>query len=546
MFLVSRIVRDFVVETTTPTEGESFSFIQRGFCGLERFHCMDTQQHRFILAAPSLPQSAQLTVKDHMDQFRALMHHNDDNGGGRSRDQEPTADSAGINLGSAADTDTEGNANEPFGKRRKLAERLGSDGVAGSSLLTPSGDSNMGAGVSTSSWASHGMTIPTALHQLSGVQGNVPAQVLNLHAQQQQTQQEFKPAQGRTTSGSSGVGPTPLAATDSSLGMQGLGTGSNFGTDGDHNNSNAVARAVPETSTATLQQLLMQNQAMLAAATAAGMSNIPFGNTVVAHSASGPGNSMPLAGGGSMLFPHANQQMMFQNQLAAYGMMPQGMGLPIQFLQQHSGNLIVPPGMLPQPSALGIGQLGGNAPSMGLSMAGEKAQDATQPNLNIGETTGAAAASADVSKMTGRRPLHLFMSCDEESLSEYQCLVRKQIQLFEARSEDVESNAKGRNKPIVLGQVGIRCRHCSVLAPKSRSRGATYYPAKLNGLYQAAQSMASGHLCYHCQHIPPDIRQELLILRERKSSAGGGKKYWGDGVRILGVIEDESGLRFKR
>jgi hypothetical protein len=131
-----------------------------------------------------------------------------------------------------------------------------------------------------------------------------------------------------------------------------------------------------------------------------------------------------------------------------------------------------------------------------------------------------SANSVEKTKLSGRAPAVLYMSCDDDSLSEYQCLVRKQIELFEAGREEVESNAKGRNKPIVLGQVGIRCGHCSMLNPRHRVRGATYYPAKLNGLYQAAQSMASGHLCFHCQHIPDEIRQELLVLRERKSSAG--------------------------
>lgn len=152
-------------------------------------------------------------------------------------------------------------------------------------------------------------------------------------------------------------------------------------------------------------------------------------------------------------------------------------------------------------------------------------------------------ASVDINS-TGRVPSVLYMSCDDDSLSEYQCVVRKQIELFEARREDVESNAQGRNRPIVMGQVGIRCRHCTMLPPKHRARGAIYYPAKLHGLYQAAQNMASSHLCEHCQHVPPDVRAELLKLRDRKSSAGGGKKYWADGVRVLGVFEDSDGLRF--
>lgn len=39
---------------------------------------------------------------------------------------------------------------------------------------------------------------------------------------------------------------------------------------------------------------------------------------------------------------------------------------------------------------------------------------------------------------------------------------RKQIELFEAKQEDVDAGAQGRNKPIILGQVGIRCIHVSL------------------------------------------------------------------------------------
>jgi hypothetical protein len=148
--------------------------------------------------------------------------------------------------------------------------------------------------------------------------------------------------------------------------------------------------------------------------------------------------------------------------------------------------------------------------------------------------------------MTGRPASVIYMSCDDDSLSEYQCLVRKQIETFEARREDVESTTQGRNRPVVMGQVGIRCRHCTMLPPKQRARGAVYYPAKLDGLYQAAQNMASSHLCGQCQHVPPDIRAELLNLRDRKSSAGGGKKHWADGVRNKGVFEDDDGLRYEK
>jgi hypothetical protein len=138
--------------------------------------------------------------------------------------------------------------------------------------------------------------------------------------------------------------------------------------------------------------------------------------------------------------------------------------------------------------------------------------------------------------------LHNFFSFTMELVF----LLHQNVILAAAGLEDVESNAQGRNRPIVMGQVGIRCRHCTMLPPRHRARGAIYYPAKLHGIYQAAQNMATAHISDHCQHVPDDIKTDLLKLRERKSSAGGGKKYWGDAVRVLGVLEDEDGLRFER
>lgn len=198
-------------------------------------------------------------------------------------------------------------------------------------------------------------------------------------------------------------------------------------------------------------------------------------------------------------------------------------------------------------AATGAAQLS-HSPAVLASSLSSSQQQQSQPGhqqQKLASSSRASGMEAGERNVTGRPPALLFMACDNDSLSEYQCLVRKQIELFEALSEDVETNAQGRNRPIVMGQVGIRCRHCSMLPPKHRARGAVYYPARLNGLYQAAQNMATSHLSEHCQHIREDVRNELKKLRDRKSSAGGGKKYWADGVRVLGVFEDQDGLRFE-
>jgi hypothetical protein len=116
---------------------------------------------------------------------------------------------------------------------------------------------------------------------------------------------------------------------------------------------------------------------------------------------------------------------------------------------------------------------------------------------------------------------------------------------FYSTADDVQWNAQGRNKAIVLGQVGIRCRYCARLPTWSRARGAVYYSATLDGLYQAAQNMAKNHLCRHCRLIPEDTRQKLIGLRDCKRRAAGGKKYWAEGARVLGVRQYNDGLRFK-
>lgn len=191
---------------------------------------------------------------------------------------------------------------------------------------------------------------------------------------------------------------------------------------------------------------------------------------------------------------------------------------------------------------------GGAGGYLGMSMPGAAAAGAGAGGMPRGNAMQAKKRPAPVSNpnTTGRQPIHLFMSCDMDDLSPYQCLVRKQIELFEAQDIDAETNARGRNRPIVVGQVGIRCKHCKMLPPRKRERAAIYYPSKLDRLYQAGQTMASVHLGQHCNHIPEHLRQELARLREGKSAALAGKKYWSDGARALGVIEEDERLFFKR
>ncbi len=73
-------------------------------------------------------------------------------------------------------------------------------------------------------------------------------------------------------------------------------------------------------------------------------------------------------------------------------------------------------------------------------------------------------------------PSVLYFDDDADHLSPYQCLLRQQIEIFEACSDDVQYNASRMNRVIVLSQVGLRCRHCAGSPEWERANGAVYYP----------------------------------------------------------------------
>ncbi len=267
-------------------------------------------------------------------------------------------------------------------------------------------------------------------------------------------------------------------------------------------------------------------------------------------------NQLRLAGGIAPFFQNTQVQsnndlqqlsVLLQQHLYGFGL-GQTLGINLQSSQGAVGGLFSNstatnpdsfPATLP---ATAIGNTTTNSISENFPSVNHRNDDSF---TTINHSLDATPQDESRGGVTGRSPIPLYISCDSDSLSEYQCLVRKHIELFEATVEDVESNAQGRNRPIVLGQVGIRCRHCTMLPPRHRSRGAIYYPSKLPGIYQAAQNLAVAHLGEHCQNVPDDLRATLSQLRERKSAAGCGKRYWANGVRVLGVFEDRDGLRFE-
>jgi hypothetical protein len=145
-----------------------------------------------------------------------------------------------------------------------------------------------------------------------------------------------------------------------------------------------------------------------------------------------------------------------------------------------------------------------------------------------------------------RLPCILAQKNDALKLSAHQCLLRHQIEAFHATPVDATTHTRGRNKPIVIGQVGIRCIHCAHLPIAQRQKGSTYFPSSVLGLYQAAQNMSTMHIqCGLCQHMSETLRTQfaqLLATKTTTGSSGAGRPYWAESARKLGLVDTAFGI----
>ena len=135
---------------------------------------------------------------------------------------------------------------------------------------------------------------------------------------------------------------------------------------------------------------------------------------------------------------------------------------------------------------------------------------------------------------------------DKFWLSELQVYLRSNFaEAFAATEEDIAAPMHGRNKPIALGQVGIRCMHCKNDPPSERGQQATSYPSLISGIYNSVQQMLRLHFdC--CLAMPAEVRKKIESLKVSSSARGGRKQYWIDSSKRLGLVDTPHGIHFGR
>jgi hypothetical protein len=128
---------------------------------------------------------------------------------------------------------------------------------------------------------------------------------------------------------------------------------------------------------------------------------------------------------------------------------------------------------------------------------------------------------------------------DKDWLSDLDCFVRKQIEVFRASKADVEHAVEDQKCPIQIGQVGLRCLHC---AKGGRIQGdAVTYPCALSGIYESVKEWQHRHLD-GCTSLPPPLKRERSKHSRGASSLSSVlRRYYVQAARGIGLYDSEDG-----
>ena len=134
---------------------------------------------------------------------------------------------------------------------------------------------------------------------------------------------------------------------------------------------------------------------------------------------------------------------------------------------------------------------------------------------------------------------------DRKMLSKYQVLLRSSLEFCVASTDDTMTSQQGRRQRLRVGQVGVRCIHCSHMPPAFRSKGAANYPRSIGSLYQAAQNVATAHFLspkHSCPHFPAALQKEMMEAKTQPATSLVGPPYWARQCRKLGMVEEDGSV----
>jgi hypothetical protein len=139
--------------------------------------------------------------------------------------------------------------------------------------------------------------------------------------------------------------------------------------------------------------------------------------------------------------------------------------------------------------------------------------------------------------------IRLAITEDKEWLSDMDCFIRRNLEVFCATEDDVMIAQEDKKYPITLGQVGIRCWHCATAKDYGTARGtAVAFPYSINGIYESVREFQRMHL-ESCPNLPEATRQKLEGFKGSTSLSSVLRKFYVLAARALGMHDTSEGIR---
>ena len=130
---------------------------------------------------------------------------------------------------------------------------------------------------------------------------------------------------------------------------------------------------------------------------------------------------------------------------------------------------------------------------------------------------------------------------DTEWLSDMDCFIRRNLEVFCATEDDVEIASSDRKYPVSLHQVGIRCIHCA-LSNEVACGHAVAYPYSITGIYESVREFQRLHLEV-CPNLPNSAKTKLAGFKGSSSLSSVLRKYYVLAAKALGMVDTAEGIR---
>eukprot|EP00549_Striatella_unipunctata_P007533 CAMPEP_0118675770 /NCGR_PEP_ID=MMETSP0800-20121206/1644_1 /TAXON_ID=210618 ORGANISM="Striatella unipunctata, Strain CCMP2910" /NCGR_SAMPLE_ID=MMETSP0800 /ASSEMBLY_ACC=CAM_ASM_000638 /LENGTH=823 /DNA_ID=CAMNT_0006571145 /DNA_START=111 /DNA_END=2582 /DNA_ORIENTATION=- len=164
--------------------------------------------------------------------------------------------------------------------------------------------------------------------------------------------------------------------------------------------------------------------------------------------------------------------------------------------------------------------------------------------LNLRPTDESARILADAaatSQLSAERVL-LAISEDKEWLSDMDCFIRSNLEVFCAIEDDVSTAQSDRKYPIKVGQVGIRCIHCAMMDSDGARGTAVSFPYSISGIYESVREFQRLHLD-SCGSIPEETKSKMTGLKGSASLSSVLRNYYQHAAKALGLYDTPDGIR---